>query len=113
MEAEQRLYRWWEEQGHFKPDDSASGEPFTLSMPPPNVTGKLHMGHAMFATLQDIMVRYQRMRGRPTLWLPGTDHAGIATQVRRSIVIRRREWPHPALAASLAGHHQRLPLTVI
>ena len=52
-----------------------------MSMPPPNVTGKLHMGHAMFATLQDIMARYQRMRGRPTLWLPGTDHAGIATQM--------------------------------
>ncbi len=52
-----------------------------MSMPPPNVTGRLHMGHAMFVTLQDIMARYQRMRGRPTLWLPGTDHAGIATQV--------------------------------
>lgn len=51
-------------------------------MPPPNVTGRLHMGHAMFVTLQDIMVRFNRMRGRPTLWLPGTDHAGIATQVR-------------------------------
>ena len=52
------------------------------AMPPPNVTGRLHMGHAMFVTLQDIMARFQRMRGRPTLWLPGTDHAGIATQVR-------------------------------
>ena len=51
------------------------------AMPPPNVTGRLHMGHAMFVTLQDIMARFQRMRGRPTLWLPGTDHAGIATQV--------------------------------
>lgn len=51
-------------------------------MPPPNVTGKLHMGHAMFVTLQDIMVRYARMAGKKTLWLPGTDHAGIATQVR-------------------------------
>lgn len=51
------------------------------AMPPPNVTGRLHMGHAMFVTLQDIMVRFNRMRGRPTLWLPGTDHAGIATQV--------------------------------
>jgi valyl-tRNA synthetase len=50
-------------------------------MPPPNVTGRLHMGHAMFVTLQDIMVRYARMRGRPALWVPGTDHAGIATQV--------------------------------
>ena len=80
--SEERLYAWWEERGYFRPDPSAPGQPFTLSMPPPNVTGKLHMGHAMFATLQDIMVRYQRMRGRPTLWLPGTDHAGIATQVR-------------------------------
>ena len=53
-------------------------------MPPPNVTGRLHMGHAMFVTLQDVMVRYNRMRGRPTLWLPGTDHAGIATQVPSS-----------------------------
>jgi valyl-tRNA synthetase len=52
------------------------------AMPPPNVTGRLHMGHAMFITLQDIMVRFNRMRGRPTLWLPGTDHAGIATQAR-------------------------------
>lgn len=52
-----------------------------MSMPPPNVTGSLHMGHAMFVTLEDIMVRYARMKGRPTLWLPGTDHAGIATQL--------------------------------
>lgn len=75
------MYQWWESSGYFKPDESATGEPYTISMPPPNVTGKLHMGHAMFATLQDIMTRYQRMRGRPTLWLPGTDHAGIATQM--------------------------------
>ncbi|KAL4517680.1 hypothetical protein Ndes2526A_g02065 [Nannochloris sp. 'desiccata'] len=80
-ESEQKLYNWWESQGYFRPDDTATGKPFTLSMPPPNVTGKLHMGHAMFATLQDIMVRYNRMQGRPTLWLPGTDHAGIATQM--------------------------------
>lgn len=79
--SEEKLYNWWEARGYFRPDDSAPGEPYTISMPPPNVTGKLHMGHAMFATLQDIMVRYQRMRGRPTLWLPGTDHAGIATQM--------------------------------
>ncbi|KAL4422888.1 hypothetical protein ABPG75_009085 [Micractinium tetrahymenae] len=71
----------WESSGYFKPDEGAQGEPYVISMPPPNVTGKLHMGHAMFATLQDIMTRYQRMRGRPTLWLPGTDHAGIATQM--------------------------------
>ena len=80
-ESEQRLYEWWEHSGYFKPDSSAQGEPFTISMPPPNVTGKLHMGHAMFVTLQDIMVRFHRMRGRPTFWVPGTDHAGIATQM--------------------------------
>eukprot|EP00955_Chlamydomonas_euryale_P095876 364965-Chlamydomonas_euryale.AAC.28 len=73
-------WRRWQEQGHFKPNESAAGEPFVLSMPPPNVTGRLHMGHAMFATLQDIMVRHARMRGRKALWVPGTDHAGIATQ---------------------------------
>lgn len=60
------------------------GVPACAAMPPPNVTGRLHMGHAMFVTLQDIMVRFNRMRGRPTLWLPGTDHAGIATQVHTS-----------------------------
>jgi len=78
---ENEIYRWWEEQGYFKPDLEQDGEPFVMSMPPPNVTGKLHMGHAMFATLEDIMARYARARGRPTLWLPGTDHAGIATQM--------------------------------
>eukprot|EP00798_Chlamydomonas_sp_ICE-L_P028849 gene28849-32037_t len=71
----------WESEGYFKPQDTATdATPFVLTMPPPNVTGKLHMGHAMFATIQDVMVRYARMNGRPTLWLPGTDHAGIATQ---------------------------------
>lgn len=69
--------------GYFQPNNSDNSQkPFVMSMPPPNVTGALHMGHAMFVTLQDIMARYHRMRGRPVLWLPGTDHAGIATQVR-------------------------------
>lgn len=80
LESEERLYTWWERDGHFKPDMSKP-EPFTISMPPPNVTGKLHMGHAMFVTLQDIMARYQRMRGKSMFWVPGTDHAGIATQM--------------------------------
>ncbi|KAL6572588.1 hypothetical protein OROMI_013546 [Orobanche minor] len=79
--AEERIYKWWESQGHFKPNLEKGGDPFVVSMPPPNVTGSLHMGHAMFVTLEDIMVRYNRMKGRPTLWLPGTDHAGIATQL--------------------------------
>ena len=86
-DVEERLYKMWEENGYFKPSDTAAGEPFTIAMPPPNVTGALHMGHAMFVTLQDIMARNARMRDRPTLWLPGTDHAGIATQlvVERSL----------------------------
>ncbi|KAH9309419.1 hypothetical protein KI387_037330, partial [Taxus chinensis] len=79
--AEQRIYNWWDSQGFFKPNLSQDGPPFVISMPPPNVTGALHMGHAMFVTLEDIMARYWRMKGRPTLWLPGTDHAGIATQL--------------------------------
>ena len=73
--SEEATYQWWERSGFFTPESCPRGEPFTMSMPPPNVTGKLHMGHAMFVTLQDIMARYQRMRGRAVLWLPGTDHA--------------------------------------
>ncbi|KAJ6369620.1 hypothetical protein OIU76_027962 [Salix suchowensis] len=79
--SEERIYNWWESQGFFKPTFDRGGDPFVVSMPPPNVTGSLHMGHAMFVALEDIMVRYNRMKGRPTLWLPGTDHAGIATQL--------------------------------
>ncbi|CDF37740.1 unnamed protein product [Chondrus crispus] len=78
---EQPLYAWWEQAGLFKPAKPNGKEPFTICMPPPNVTGGLHMGHAMFATIEDILARYHRMKGRPTLWLPGTDHAGIATQL--------------------------------
>ncbi len=76
---EAALYREWEEAGYFAP--SGSGEPFCLMIPPPNVTGSLHMGHAFQDTLMDTLVRYQRMRGRNTLWQVGTDHAGIATQM--------------------------------
>lgn len=80
--AEQRIYEWWESQGYFAPSSDPEAPPFVVPMPPPNVTGRLHMGHAMFSTLEDIMVRYARMQGKAALWLPGTDHAGIATQVR-------------------------------
>ena len=79
--VEEGLYRMWEERGYFRPREDAPGPPFVIPMPPPNVTGALHMGHAMFVTLQDVMTRSARMRGRKTLWLPGTDHAGIATQL--------------------------------
>ncbi|ONM27894.1 Valine--tRNA ligase chloroplastic/mitochondrial 2 [Zea mays] len=78
---EEKIYKWWESQGFFKPNFDRGGDPFVIPMPPPNVTGSLHMGHAMFVTLEDIMVRYFRMKGRPALWIPGTDHAGIATQL--------------------------------
>ena len=73
-------YRWWEEKGYFQPRRQEGVDPFTVIMPPPNVTGQLHLGHALTATVEDTLVRWHRMRGEPTLWLPGTDHAGIATQ---------------------------------
>ena len=79
--VEERLYKFWMEGGYFTPEIDHSKEPFVIIMPPPNVTGELHMGHALTDTLEDIMARWHRMRGEPTLWLPGTDHAGIATQV--------------------------------
>jgi valyl-tRNA synthetase len=82
-EAEERLYRWWEENGWFKPEVAPpDAEPFVISMPPPNVTGALHIGHALFSTLEDLMIRYERMRGKAALWVPGMDHAGIATQLQ-------------------------------
>ena len=77
---EDRIYQGWKDKGEFGPKKDASGEHFSVVMPPPNVTGILHMGHALNNSLQDIIVRYYRMTGRPTLWVPGTDHAGIATQ---------------------------------
>lgn len=79
--VEKETYAWWEASGYFKPSADTQKKPFVLPMPPPNVTGYLHMGHAMFVALQDIMARFHRMRGKATLWLPGTDHAGIATQL--------------------------------
>jgi valyl-tRNA synthetase len=78
---EQEWYDFWLKQGYFSPKIDLNKKPFVIIMPPPNVTGELHLGHALTATLEDIMVRWHRMQGDPTLWLPGTDHAGIATQV--------------------------------
>jgi valyl-tRNA synthetase len=79
--VEQKWYQFWLEKGYFKPSIDPEKKPFVIIMPPPNVTGELHMGHALTATLEDIMTRWHRMKGEPTLWLPGVDHAGIATQV--------------------------------
>ena len=78
---EQRLYARWEGSGAFAADPASGKIPFTIMMPPPNVTGSLHMGHALTFTLQDVLVRYRRMQGRDVLWQPGTDHAGIATEI--------------------------------
>jgi valyl-tRNA synthetase len=78
---EKKWYDFWLKQGYFSPKIDPNRKPFVIIMPPTNVTGELHLGHALTATLEDIMVRWHRMQGAPTLWLPGTDHAGIATQV--------------------------------
>ena len=83
-ETEGKIYKIWEKSGFFNPDKlpvKKSAKPFTIIMPPPNANGSLHIGHAIFVTLEDIMIRYQRMKGKKTLWLPGADHAGFETQV--------------------------------
>ena len=79
-DVENRTYQWWENSGFFKAQDQSTKPPFSIILPPPNVTGFLHMGHALDHTIQDILIRWKRMSGYNTMWLPGTDHAGIATQ---------------------------------
>src|ERR1700749_698336 len=90
--VEPRLYQQWEASGLFAPRDDAQAPPFSIVIPPPNVTGSLHIGHALNNTLQDILARFERMRGRDVLWQPGTDHAGIATQmvVERQMMERQK-----------------------
>ncbi len=90
-EAEARLYALWEAQGCFSPDPDSAREPFTMVIPPPNVTGSLHIGHALNSTLQDILARAKRMEGYEVLYLPGTDHAGIATQAVVEKDLRKAE----------------------
>lgn len=80
QEVEGRIYNWWEESGHFKAQDRSTKPPYSIILPPPNVTGFLHMGHALDHTIQDVLIRWKRMCGFNAMWLPGTDHAGIATQ---------------------------------
>ncbi|MEN6435180.1 MAG: valine--tRNA ligase, partial [Anaerolineaceae bacterium] len=87
--TEQELYQWWNDQGYFgpsndpkKPNFDPGKKPFVISIPPPNVTGELHLGHALFVSMEDLMIRYMRMKGTPALWVPGSDHAGIATQLK-------------------------------
>lgn len=107
--VEDRIYAMWEESGAFKADVASSKEPFTISMPPPNATGQLHLGHAVMLALEDIFIRFARMNGKEALWVPGTDHAAIATE---SVVIKqlktagmkdpRKELGREALVAKIA-----------
>lgn len=94
--TEPRIYAMWEKRGYFKPhndpnkpDFDPTVEPFVISIPPPNVTGELHLGHAMFVSMEDLMIRYHRMKGHSTLWVPGSDHAGIATQLQVEKMLRK------------------------
>ncbi len=95
--TESRIYEWWQQHGFFQPsnDPNKPGfdpaqNPFVISIPPPNVTGELHLGHAMFVSMEDLMIRYNRMKGLSTLWVPGTDHAGIATQLQVEKALARQ-----------------------
>lgn len=94
--TEGRIYAWWESKGYFQPvnDPNKSSfdptcKPYVISIPPPNITGELHLGSALFVSLEDLMIRYQRMKGIPTLWVPGSDHAGIATQLQVEKALRK------------------------
>ena len=115
-EIESRHYARWEQAGYFAP--SGRGAPYCIVIPPPNVTGTLHMGHALQDTIMDALIRYHRMRGRNTLWQPGTDHAGIATQMVVERMLNREgtsrqelgrdKFPRARLAMERAlGQHDR------
>src|SRR5437588_12654139 len=90
--VEERIYGDWERAGVFRAGRRPNAQPFCIMIPPPNVTGRLHIGHALNNTLQDVLARFERMRGRDVLWQPGTDHAGIATQmvVERQLMERQQ-----------------------
>lgn len=122
--VEDKWYQFWMEKGYFKPRIDPLKKPFTIIMPPPNVTGELHVGHALTATLEDIMIRWHRMKGDPTLWVPGVDHSGIAAQVvvermlakekltryqlgREKFDQRMKEWAAKA-RASITNQHRKL-----
>src|SRR5271165_1143551 len=91
QEAQRRWYDFWLEKGYFHADPSSKKPPYTIVIPPPNVTGALHLGHALNNTIQDILIRWRRMQGYDALWMPGTDHAGIATQAVVETRLRKEE----------------------
>ena len=88
-EVESKLYQFWTEKGYFHAQRDPEKKPFTIVMPPPNVTSQLHIGHALDAAIQDTLIRFKRMQGYNALWLPGVDHAGIATQVKVEEQLRK------------------------
>ena len=90
-DVESRIYQMWMDNDCFKAEPNPNKKPFSIVMPPPNVTGQLHMGHALDCTLQDILTRFKRMQGYEALWLPGSDHAGIATQIKVEENLRKEE----------------------
>ncbi len=125
--VEQKWYKFWMDKGYFKPEIDPEKKPFVIIMPPPNVTGELHVGHALTVTLEDIMIRWHRMKGEPTLWLPGVDHAGIAAQVvveqllakegldrhqlgRDKFIERMWQWADKC-RRTITGQHQRLGIS--
>ena len=94
--VEPEIYRSWEEDGHFHAEPNPERPPYVVDIPLPNVTGALHLGHALNNTLQDILIRQKRMAGCEAMWMPGTDHAGIATQARVEKELKTKENPHPS-----------------
>lgn len=88
---EEKIYKETEEKGYFKPNMDKSKEAYCIMMPPPNVTGKLHMGHALDGTIQDILIRFKRMQGYNALWLPGSDHASISTEMKVVQKLKKKE----------------------
>ncbi|MEE0388741.1 MAG: class I tRNA ligase family protein, partial [Agathobaculum sp.] len=89
--VEDKLYSFWNDSGFFHAEVNPKKKPYTIVIPPPNVTGQLHMGHAFDETLQDVLIRTKRMQGYEALWMPGTDHAGIATQIKVEENLRKEE----------------------
>ena len=90
-EFEERIYKTWEEKGMFRAEMDSEKKPYTIVMPPPNITGQLHMGHALDHTLQDVLIRWKRLEGYSALWIPGSDHASIATEVKVVEKIKKEE----------------------
>ena len=89
--VEKKWYEFWEKNRYFHAEAEPGKKPFSIVIPPPNITGKLHMGHALDNTLQDILIRWHRMMGDNTLWMPGYDHAGLATQIKVEEVLKKEE----------------------